>query len=537
MFDPYHKWLGIPKEHRPPTYYQLLGLAPTEKDQEVIEEAAIRQTTHLRAYQIGPHAAECTRLLNEISQARLTLLNSAKRKEYDAKLAKQETKAARDKQAAREAADPFADLDAPAAGLVASKHPGGKSGILAVGKRRPQGNDMLRGLLVGAALGLVVVVLIWLLLGRSSQPSRPLAETPSLPTKKEEPVAEKEPKKTEDPPRKKEAEPKKKDPEPSLKQPLQPSAEAVAVIQLQAAPSPMNPAGLTVDNRLVVHGQPSGCVLWDWQKGQLVRPLPLGPSWASSLAFLPDGKHLLAACADLQLRLCDFQTGQVIRLLGQPRSPITDMAISADGRFALTGGGTMRADKGKTPEGIDLDIKLWELATGKLVRAYPGCAMPIRQVALSQEGRFVFAFSWDRKTRRWERESGGEPKRLALALEPHNDVVFSRHGTQALIRSQNSQTLMFWDLAKDEPIREFRPKLPGLMGRTLELSPDNRLLVVADIKEHNIFFIDAVTGQLVQKGQGHTNNISTLAFSPDGRYVLSQARDQTLRVWAVPSWP
>jgi hypothetical protein len=83
MFDPYHKWLGIPKHQRPPTHYQLLGLAPDEQDLEVIEEAAIRQTTHVRAYQIGQHSAECTQLLKEISTARLTLLNPAKRKAYD----------------------------------------------------------------------------------------------------------------------------------------------------------------------------------------------------------------------------------------------------------------------------------------------------------------------------------------------------------------------------------------------------------------------------------------------------------------------
>jgi WD40 repeat protein len=83
MFDPYHKWLGIPKDQRPPTYYQLLGLAAGESDVEVIEEAAIRQSGHLRAYQLGPHAELSTRLLNEIAQARATLIDPAKRQRYD----------------------------------------------------------------------------------------------------------------------------------------------------------------------------------------------------------------------------------------------------------------------------------------------------------------------------------------------------------------------------------------------------------------------------------------------------------------------
>lgn len=363
---------------------------------------------------------------------------------------------------------------------------------------------------------------------------------PVVPEKKE-PIAEKkEPKKIGEPLVKKEVEPKKKEPDPVKKnpEPVKPAGEALAVIPLQGTPSPFNPAGFTVDNRLVVHGQPKGCLLRDWQTGQVVRPLPLGPSWLLSLAFLPDGKHILAAGADFQLRLCDLQTGKVVRLFGQPRSPTMSIAIGAAGRFALTGGGSIRGEKGKQ-ERIELEVKLWDLATGKLVREYHGCPMPIRKVAFSKDGRYVFASSWDRQTRSWDRASGGEgePKRLALALEPHLDMVFSRDGTQALFRPKNPRSLVLWDLAKDEQIRELTPNITNIIGWALDLSPDHRLIVVADGKDHNLLFLDAVTGQILQKCRGHTDTISNLAFSPDGRYVLSQARDQTLRVWAVPTLP
>src|SRR5262245_5894942 len=86
MFDPYHQWLAIPRDQRPPTYYQLLGVAPDEGDAEVIAEAALRQTSHVRTYQAGPHAQRCIELLNEIARAKTTLLDPAKRKEYDATL-------------------------------------------------------------------------------------------------------------------------------------------------------------------------------------------------------------------------------------------------------------------------------------------------------------------------------------------------------------------------------------------------------------------------------------------------------------------
>src|ERR1051325_5535386 len=90
MFDPYHKWLGIPKDQRPPTYYQLLGISSSETDPEVIEEVAIRQIAHIRTYQLGPHSEEFTQVVTELAKARTPLLNSAKRKEYDAQLGRVE---------------------------------------------------------------------------------------------------------------------------------------------------------------------------------------------------------------------------------------------------------------------------------------------------------------------------------------------------------------------------------------------------------------------------------------------------------------
>jgi len=83
MFDPYHKWLGIPKEQQPPNYYQLLGVSRDEQDSEVIQEAALMRIAHLRNYQLGQHATECTRLLRELSEASESLCDPEKRAAYD----------------------------------------------------------------------------------------------------------------------------------------------------------------------------------------------------------------------------------------------------------------------------------------------------------------------------------------------------------------------------------------------------------------------------------------------------------------------
>jgi formylglycine-generating enzyme required for sulfatase activity len=90
-FDPYHKWLGIPETERPISKYRLLALADFEVDREVISAAAERQTIYLRTLQAGEHAVLVAELLNEVSQARVTLLNADQKAEYDEELRQQQT--------------------------------------------------------------------------------------------------------------------------------------------------------------------------------------------------------------------------------------------------------------------------------------------------------------------------------------------------------------------------------------------------------------------------------------------------------------
>jgi hypothetical protein len=83
QFDPYRKWLGIPPKDRPPNHYRLLGIPLFEEDPDVIENAADRQMAHVRTYQSGQHAAASQKILNELSTAKLCLLDSEKKAQYD----------------------------------------------------------------------------------------------------------------------------------------------------------------------------------------------------------------------------------------------------------------------------------------------------------------------------------------------------------------------------------------------------------------------------------------------------------------------
>jgi hypothetical protein len=87
-FDPYYKWLGIPPKDQPPHHYRLLGIEIFEEDREVIDAAANRLMGYLKDLAVGDEGAHTQNLLNEISRARICLLNQTKKQDYDQQLRK-----------------------------------------------------------------------------------------------------------------------------------------------------------------------------------------------------------------------------------------------------------------------------------------------------------------------------------------------------------------------------------------------------------------------------------------------------------------
>jgi hypothetical protein len=85
-FDPYLKWLGIPPRQQPPHHYRLLAIELFESDPDVIANAADARMAHVKTFATGKHSRLSQRLLNEISAARVCLLNPQQKVRYDESL-------------------------------------------------------------------------------------------------------------------------------------------------------------------------------------------------------------------------------------------------------------------------------------------------------------------------------------------------------------------------------------------------------------------------------------------------------------------
>ena len=113
VFDPYHRWLGIPPSEQPANHYRLLGVAAFEEDADVIDSAANQRMSYLQDMATGPQVDDSQRILNEISAARLCLLNPDRKVEYDAELRRQLTP----NRASSKAVEPEAATEKTSAGV------------------------------------------------------------------------------------------------------------------------------------------------------------------------------------------------------------------------------------------------------------------------------------------------------------------------------------------------------------------------------------------------------------------------------------
>lgn len=92
-FDPYERWLGISKGEQPANLYRLLGVPVFEATGEEIERAWEERMAVVKRRATGKRSALSQQILNELTRAKVTLLDPNKRREYDQELVQEAERA------------------------------------------------------------------------------------------------------------------------------------------------------------------------------------------------------------------------------------------------------------------------------------------------------------------------------------------------------------------------------------------------------------------------------------------------------------
>jgi WD40 repeat protein/tRNA A-37 threonylcarbamoyl transferase component Bud32 len=258
-----------------------------------------------------------------------------------------------------------------------------------------------------------------------------------------------------------------------------------------------------------------------------------------SLAYSPDGKLVAAGRRgggrQPLVKLWEASTG---RLAGELRGGDgVGVAFSPDGRrLAVTSsGGT---------------AEVWEVAARK--RAFtlaghkgpPGQGRTVWAVAFSPDGKWLVTASEDETVKVWDAATGKELRTLRGLASGVTCEAFSPNGRRLAAGSGSNLgdprpgdgVVKVWSTNDWREALTLRGHAGSVNG--LAFSPDGRRLVSvggggpgpAD-KPGEIKVWEARTGQELLRLSGPGSHIPSVAFSPDGRYLATGTSAGTIKLW------
>lgn len=248
--------------------------------------------------------------------------------------------------------------------------------------------------------------------------------------------------------------------------------------------------------------------------------------WVNRLAVTPDGKQAVSVGFDA-CRSWNLQTGKQLRVFGQQPGGYWAVTISPDGKRLFTSGSGNNT------------ARLYDLSNYKELKQFNGHNGAIWGAAFLKDGKHIVTGSWDATIRVWELATGKQVRTFkkvqgsvrCLALSPDGKYVAAGHFTNTGGGgNQGPGTLRLWDVAKGEEIRAFNGHTAPITS--VAFSPDGKKILTSSF-DRTLRLWDTEKGKELKRFEGHTDGIEAAAFTPDGNRILSCAvgKDPTIRIW------
>jgi WD40 repeat protein len=263
--------------------------------------------------------------------------------------------------------------------------------------------------------------------------------------------------------------------------------------------------------------------LWDAASGRERATFRGHDGVVWSVAVTPDGKTVASASSDRTARLWDVETGKERATLRGHEDSVSCLALSPDGKTLATGS-------------WDRTVKLWDVVTGKQGATLSGQDGPILAVAWSADGRTLAAGGGgvDDKGRHFPGEIrlwdvvAGKATVLQKDLGVVYSVAFSPDGKT--VAANQYTAVKLWDVATGAEKGAWQGHTAAV--KKVAFSGDGRLLVSVG-RDRAVRLWDVASGQEVAALRGHIEAVLAVALTPDGRTLASGGEDGSIRVWDV----
>jgi eukaryotic-like serine/threonine-protein kinase len=267
-------------------------------------------------------------------------------------------------------------------------------------------------------------------------------------------------------------------------------------------------------NLLASAGKDGTVLIWETSGWQLVQRIVAAETEVNVAAFSPDGEAIATVDDDGILKLWDVTTGhcRLEKLAHKGEAGVA--RFTRDGQRIVTGG---------RKDGL---VKVWDRASGAMLDSFRAANRDVENAALSPDGTML-ATVGDKGVDLWT-WPGRAP---IISLGPAGyGVTFSHNGRMLATDHSKDKSVRIWELPSGRLIREFPGHTECLTS--VAFSTDDQTIVSAS-DDATIRAWDVSTGVAKAVHQGRSGKIWNLALSPDGQTIASAGADGEVKLWDV----
>jgi WD40 repeat protein len=268
--------------------------------------------------------------------------------------------------------------------------------------------------------------------------------------------------------------------------------------------------------------------VWDWEKEQLVlAPLQGHAKKGISVAFSPDGRRLASGSWSGHVMIWDTVTGALLHTLPEHHHPVSALAFSPDGRRLVSAC-------------FDRSLIVWDATTGQRLHTLRGHDGLVLGVAFSPDpdGLRLASVGEDKTVHVWEAATGREVLDLRGHTQASQCVAFSRDGLRLASASLDG-TIRVWDatpLQENEAQEAFTLSQDAYEVWTVAVSPDGERIASAGSGVDTPVTVWEVRSRQSVEFTGHRAVVFCVAWHPDGERIASSGGEDERKLFVVKVW-